>query len=77
MLTKPQWELLKAIAAEQGVYHPTSSDFIARNGLGSPATVLRSLQSLQDKELVYREADKEGESYYSLYDILFARWSGG
>lgn len=77
MLTKPQWELLKAIAAEKELFQPTSSDFIARNSLGSPATVLRSLKSLQEKELVYRETDREGRSYYSLYDILFARWSGG
>ncbi|MFN2379607.1 MAG: ATP-binding protein, partial [Bacteroidales bacterium] len=77
MLTKPQWKLLKAIAAEEEVYQPTASDFIARHQLGSPATVLRSLKSLQQKELVYRETDQVGKSYYSIYDILFARWSGG
>ncbi|MFO7755439.1 MAG: ATP-binding protein [Bacteroidales bacterium] len=74
MLTQPQWELLKAVAAEGKVYQPTSYEFISGHQLGSPATVLRSLKSLQAKELIYRETDKSGGSYYGIYDILFARW---
>jgi hypothetical protein len=76
MLTKPQWELLKAIAKTDKVYHPTSSDFIAGHGLGNSATVLRSLDSLLRKELIYRENDVEGNSYYGIYDVLFGRWIG-
>lgn len=74
MLTKPQWDLLKAIAKDGRVYQPTSADFISRHALGNPATVLRSLKALQRMDLVYQESDPEGKSYYSLYDILFARW---
>jgi hypothetical protein len=74
MLTKAQWDLLKAIARDGKVYQPTSSDFISRHGLGNPATVLRSLNTLQRRELVYREKDPEGNSYYGIYDIWFARW---
>ncbi|MFO7852024.1 MAG: AAA family ATPase [Bacteroidota bacterium] len=74
MLTQPQWELLKAVAAEGKVYQPTSYEFISGHRLGNPATVLRSLKSLQGKELIYREIDESGDSYYSIYDILFARW---
>ena len=74
MLTKPQWNLLKAIAQDGKVYQPTSSDFIYRYQLGNPATVLRSLKSLQKMEMVYQETDEEGNSYYGLYDILFRRW---
>ena len=73
MLTKPQWELLKAIAGEGKVYQPSSSGFIASYGLGSPATVLRSLKSLQKKELIYREREADS-SYYGVYDVLFRRW---
>jgi hypothetical protein len=74
MLTKPQWKLLKAIAVSGSVYHPTSSDFMARNYLGSSATVLRSLNSLLRMELIYKEHDKDGNLYYGIYDVLFGRW---
>jgi len=74
MLTKPQWKLLKAIAMTGSVYHPTSSDFMARYYLGSSATVLRSLHSLLRMELIYKENDKDGSSYYGVYDVLFGRW---
>jgi len=77
MLTRAQWELLKAIAREGKVYQPTSSDFTSRHALGNPSTVLRSLQSLQKMELVYRESEGEGRSYYGIYDVLFGRWVGG
>ncbi len=76
MLTKPQWELLKAIAADGRVYQPTSSDFIKKHNLGNPATVLRSLKSLQRMELVYREHDTSGDFYYGIYDVLFEKWIG-
>ncbi len=74
MLTKPQWDLLKAIARDGRVYQPTSSDFTARHSLGNPATVLRSLNSLLRMELIYRENDADGNSYYGIYDILFGQW---
>jgi hypothetical protein len=74
MLTKPRWELLKAIAMTGRVYQPTSSDFIASNGLGSSAIVLRSLDALLRKELIDRETDGEGKSYLGIYDILSGRW---
>jgi hypothetical protein len=74
MLTKPQWKLLKAIALSDRVYHPTSSEFMARHFLGSSATVLRSLQSLLRKELIYKENDEDGNLYYGVYDVLFKRW---
>ncbi len=76
MLTKPQWELLRAIAAKGLVYQPTSADFISSFGLGNPATVLRSLRSLHNKELVHHEIDAEGNSVYTIYDVLFRRWVG-
>jgi uncharacterized protein len=74
MLTKPQWELLKAVAREIAVYQPTSSDFIGRHQLGNASTVLQSLRSLIKKELVYRELDENGEPYYGIYDILLGQW---
>jgi uncharacterized protein len=74
LLTKHQWNLLKAIAQEGIVYYPTSKKFIAGFELGSPATVLRSLQALTEKEMIYSDFNTEGLSYYSVYDVLFRRW---
>lgn len=68
MLSKPQWGLLKAIAMENNVYQPTSMDFIMRYSLGNASTVSRSLKSLEKRELIYRENDKEGTLYYGIYD---------
>lgn len=74
MLTRPQWDFLKAVAVEGAVYQPTSSDFISRYGLGNSATVQRSLMSLQRMELIYKENDQDGRNYYGIYDLLFSRW---
>jgi uncharacterized protein len=74
LLTRQQWMLLKAIAHEEMVYNTTSKDFIAKYGLGSPSTVLRSQQSLLLKELIYSDYNQDGIFYFSVYDLLFTRW---
>ncbi|MEE4287381.1 MAG: hypothetical protein V2I31_14610 [Mariniphaga sp.] len=74
LLTKQQWKLLKAIASEQEVYSPTSKEFIMDYKLGSPATVMRSLEALQKKELIYSYYSSTGKLFYSIYDVLFQRW---
>ena len=62
MLTKPQWELFKALAADGVVYQPTSSGFITKYKLGNASTVRRSLTSLQKMELILHESDPDGKS---------------
>jgi hypothetical protein len=74
MLTRPQWSLLKALAGEGQVYQPTSVEFISRHTLGNTSTVMRSLKSLQKMEIVHRETDQYGKSYYGISDLLFRRW---
>jgi hypothetical protein len=74
LLTKQQWFLLKAVAHEGAVLYPTSKDFISKYDLGSPATVLRSLQALLQKEMIYSDYTNEGQKFYSVYDVLFRRW---
>jgi uncharacterized protein len=74
LLTRQQWNLLKAIASEQEVYAPTSKEFIMDYKLGSPATVMRSLEALQKKELIYSYYNSDGRLFYSIYDVLFQRW---
>jgi uncharacterized protein len=66
--------LLKAIAHEVIIYYPTSKVFIGKYDLGSPATVLLSLQVLTDKEMIYSDYTKEGQLFYSGDDILFRPW---
>lgn len=73
-LTAAQWSLLKAVAREGKVREPTSLAFTSSHQLGTSATVLRSLKTLQKKELVFRDMDTEGKSYYAVYDVLFSRW---
>ena len=74
-MTTTQWNLLKAIAHEGIVTKPTANAFLQKHKLGGSATVLRSLKSLVLYELVYTEFTTEGEKYYSVYDVLFQRWS--
>lgn len=74
MLTTPQWNLLKSVATEKVVYLPTSKDFISKYNLGSPSTVLRSLKALTEREMIYSSYNKDGELYYSVYDVLLQHW---
>lgn len=74
ILTKEQWKLLKAIAHTGETYSLTSKDFIQKYSLGSSATVIRSINSLQKKSLIYNSYDSEGKFFYSVYDVLFQRW---
>jgi len=77
ILTRPQWKLLKAIAHEKTVYLPTAHKFIDKFRLGSSATVLRSLKSLEKYEMIYYDYDSEGKKFYSVYDVFFQKWNEG
>lgn len=74
ILTRNQWQLLKAIAREGKVFKPTSKEFLAKYGLLNSASVLRSLNSLMKYELIFRDFDPDGTQFYSIYDVLFQRW---
>jgi hypothetical protein len=75
MLTLSQWQLFKAIASEGYLYEPTSKEFIMRYGLGSGATILRSIRALLRMELIYYDFNKDGKKYYMINDLLFRRWA--
>lgn len=74
VLTKHQWKLLRAIAHEGEATSLTSKEFVQKHTLGSPATVLRSLDSLQKKNLIFSQYNSGGTLYYSVYNVLFERW---
>jgi sensor domain CHASE-containing protein len=77
MLTQPQWKVLKAAALEGELYEPTGIDFVMKYSLGNPSTVLRSLDSLIQMELIYYDFNVNGKKYYSINDLLFCRWIEG
>lgn len=77
LLSHQQWKLAVAIAKTGRVYGPTSKDFIGKNSLGSSATVFKSLDILIEKEMIFKELDSVGNTYYEVYDVFFERWIQG
>jgi len=73
LLTSVQWNLLKAIAKEGKVFKPNAGAFIEKYRIGIPASIQRALESLLNKEMIYRGNDQEG-SFYSVYDLFLSRW---
>jgi len=69
MLTSSQYALLKAIAKETIVEKPNSSAFLIRYKLGAASSVIRSLEALENKDLIFFE-----NNIYSLTDIFLMRW---
>jgi len=77
LLSKQQWKLLVAVAKTGIVYAPTSKGFIGENKLGSAATVFKSIDSLLEKEMIFKEFDADGALFYQPYDVFFERWIQG
>ena len=73
LITPAQWKLMKAIAKDGTVHHPTSSDFIRRHRLSSGPAVLKNLRTLVDKEMVLAEISGEGVCY-SIYNVFLSRY---
>jgi DNA-binding MarR family transcriptional regulator len=68
-LTHHQWQLLKAIAKENGAKNITSAAFIKQYDLNSASTIKRGIDSLLDKELIYKSQEQ-----YFVQDVFFSRW---
>ncbi len=73
LLTKSQWKLLKAIGKSGEVYQPTGTKFITKYQLGNPASVRRSLKSLEEKEMVLRVITADN-NFYQVYDCFLSKW---
>ena len=69
ILTDRQFQLLKALALENGFEQPTSGDFITKHKLGSTSTVKSALDNLINKEMIYKDDDT-----YFVADVLFSEW---
>jgi len=73
LLTVKQWKLLIAIAKEEKLSKPTSSDFIQKYNLGSASSVKLALLSLLDKRLIISSIAQNDEIYF-LDDVFFMRY---
>lgn len=73
LLAPMQWALLKAIAKEEKVYHPTARQFLQQHRVGTPANVQRALEALLNKEMIFATHDEDGR-YYQVYDCFLSRW---
>ena len=69
ILTKLQFNLLKAIAKEQGVTQPNSGAFIRKYNFTQSSSVNKAIKSLLSKELLYQE-----NGTYKVYDVYFSKW---
>ena len=70
LLTVNQLQLLIAIAAAGKVKSPTSGEFIKKYDLPSPSSIKLAIDTLVDRELVYRTTD----NIYIVYDRFFNIW---
>ncbi len=68
ILTMLQFRLLEAIAKEDSIENPNAKAFLGRYNF-SQSSVNKSLKSLLDKEMVYRE-----NNAFKVYDIFFSKW---
>lgn len=73
LLPQRQWELLRAIARENGVTQPMAKDFLFKHNLGAQSTVQAALEGLLTKDMVY-ENYEESEPRYEVYDVFLSRW---
>lgn len=69
MLTSNQFAVLRAIAREELATEPTGKDFLKKHKLPSASSVKTAMETLTDKELVYRLP--EG---YIVYDRFLGIW---
>jgi uncharacterized protein len=69
LITKHQWNLLLAIAREENPEQVTSSSFIRKYNLSNASTIRRGIDSLLQKNLLYKKGD-----VYFVYDVFFSAW---
>jgi hypothetical protein len=73
LLTSNQWKLLIAIAKEEMLVKPTSSDFLKKHLFGSASSVKLALNSLLDKRLIISTISQD-EEIYLIDDVFFMRY---
>lgn len=73
LLPQKQWDLLRAIALEDGIDQPLAKDFIYTHQLGTPSTVQGALEALLKKDMIYENYNDEAVRY-QVNDVFLTRW---
>lgn len=73
LLTKQQWNFLKAVAKEGTLTQPTASKFLQKYNIGTPSNAKRILNALVEKELLLSLASLDSTSYV-VYNVFLSRW---
>ena len=69
LLTENQFALLKAIAKDGIATEPTGKEFLKKHNLSSASSMKTALESLSDKELIYKQ-----NNGYIVYDRFLGIW---
>lgn len=69
LLTKSQFDVLKAIAKEGAIAQPNSKQFMEKHRLIQPSSINTALKALLTKEMIYQE-----DGQYKVYDVFFSKW---
>jgi uncharacterized protein len=69
LITTLQFRVLRAIALNDGVRNPTSSEFLDRHNLGAASSVSLAVKSLEDKGFI-----SCNDQVYNLNDQFFRQW---
>jgi uncharacterized protein len=69
LITTLQFRVLKAIAVNNGVRNPTSSEFLDKHNLGAASSVSLAVKSLEDKGFISYD-----NQVYNLNDQFFRQW---
>ena len=73
LLTANQWKLLIAIAKEEVLQKPNSSDFLKKYNLGNASSVKLAINSLLTKRLIISIVSHDIETYL-VDDVFFMRY---
>jgi len=69
LMTRHQWQLLKAIAKEKEAEKVYSQEFIKKYDLSSTSSIKRGIGALLEREMIYEENGK-----YMVYDTFLSLW---
>ena len=69
LITPLQFRVLRAIAINNGVRNPTSSEFLDKHNLGAASSVSLAVKSLEDKGFISYD-----NQVYNLNDQFFRQW---
>ncbi|MEO8147670.1 MAG: ATP-binding protein [Bacteroidia bacterium] len=70
LLTSQQWNLLEALAKEDGVKNILAQSFLRKHKLSATSSVKTTLKALVDREMIVQDDD----GTYHVYDVFFSRW---